>query len=103
MAASAPLPSERRLLAPVSHFVVVLVILAGVTLVNFLLFLAANRAAKPAEPTVPIESQSMARTLIISTCGEWAILFYVWAGVRSHGGRLRDLTGGRWSDWKQVA
>jgi len=32
-----------------------------------------------------------------------AFLYYCWAGVHHHGGKLADLSGGRWSSWKDVA
>jgi uncharacterized protein len=34
--------------------------------------------------------------------GDIAFLYYCWAGVHRHGGRLADLSGGRWSSWKDV-
>ncbi|MFY9559093.1 MAG: CPBP family intramembrane glutamic endopeptidase [Terriglobales bacterium] len=34
---------------------------------------------------------------------EWALVWYVWGGIRDKGHRLFDLVGGRWSSWKNVA
>jgi membrane protease YdiL (CAAX protease family) len=34
---------------------------------------------------------------------EWALLFFCWRGVRSYGGNLATLSGGRWTSWKSLA
>ncbi len=35
---------------------------------------------------------------------EWGLVYYVWRrGLRTSGTRFRDLIGGRWSHWKNVA
>jgi uncharacterized protein len=31
-----------------------------------------------------------------------AFLYYCWAGVHHRGGKLADLSGGRWSSWRDV-
>jgi membrane protease YdiL (CAAX protease family) len=35
--------------------------------------------------------------------GDWALLYYCWAGVHHRGGNLKTLSGERWSSWKSVA
>jgi membrane protease YdiL (CAAX protease family) len=33
---------------------------------------------------------------------ECALFYFCWSGVRSYGGTLRTLSGGRWSSWKDI-
>jgi membrane protease YdiL (CAAX protease family) len=33
---------------------------------------------------------------------DFALLYYCWAGVHRHGGKLADLSGGRWNSWKEI-
>jgi uncharacterized protein len=33
---------------------------------------------------------------------DFAFLYYCWAGVHRHGGKLADLSGGRWSSWQEI-
>ena len=33
---------------------------------------------------------------------DWLLLYYCWAGVHRHGGKLWDLAGGRWTSWRDV-
>ena len=34
---------------------------------------------------------------------EWGMAYWAWVGVHWRGGTLRDLTGGRWTNWRSVA
>jgi membrane protease YdiL (CAAX protease family) len=45
----------------------------------------------------------MLRGYLISIAYEWGMAYWVWAGVHWKGGRLSDLTGGRWMTWRSVA
>lgn len=40
---------------------------------------------------------------LIAIMMDWALLYYCWAGVHRHGGKLATLSGGRWTSWKSVA
>ncbi len=33
---------------------------------------------------------------------DWLLLYFCWAGVHRHGGKLWDLAGGRWRSWRDV-
>ena len=33
---------------------------------------------------------------------EWGMAYWAWVGVHWRGGTLRDLTGGRWTNWRSV-
>ena len=33
---------------------------------------------------------------------DWLLLYFCWAGVHRHGGKLWDLAGGRWKSWRDV-
>src|SRR5215469_13523969 len=99
MAAPAAVVSQRKLLAPVKHLVGVLLTLGAVTAYNFFLF---QRANAPGPHAIP-NDRSMVRACAVGIVVEWLMLLFVWDGVRRHGGRMRDLTGGRWKSWKQFA
>ncbi len=90
--------SARTPLANIWHLVVVLLILVGVIIIPNYLRL---RKATSGSPT-PAVSLSPSR-LAIDMGIEWLLLIYVWAGVRRKGGRMQDLTGGRWASWPQAA
>lgn len=34
--------------------------------------------------------------------GEWALVFYIWRGIRRRGMTLRELLGGRWTDVRSI-
>jgi len=99
MSAPAAMVSQRKLLAPVKHLVGVLLTLGAVTAYNFFLF---QRANAPGPHAIP-NDRSMARACAVGIVVEWLMLLFVWDGVRRHGGRMRDLTGGWWKSWKQFA
>ena len=98
MAAFAAVP-VRTLLAPKKHLAGVLLMLGALTAYNFYTFYRANA---PGPHTLP-NDHTMIRACVVGIAGEWLMLLYVWGGVRRYGGRLRDLTGGRWTNWKQFA
>ena len=99
MPASVAVVPERKVLAPVKHLAGVLLMLGAVTAYNFYLF---QRANAPGPHTIPSD-HTMVRACVVGIVVEWLMLPYVWGGVRRHGGRMRDLTGGRWKSWKQFA
>ena len=97
MSSSAAVVPDRRLLASVKHLVGVLVMLGALTAYNFYSF---HRANAPGPHTIP-NDRTMIRSCAVGIAGEWLMMLVVWAGVRFHGGRMRDLTGGRWKGWRQ--
>ena len=86
-------------LASKKHLASVLLMLGGLIAYNVCLF---RRANVPGPHRVP-NDHTMIRACAVSIAVEWLMLFYVWGGVRLNGGRMRDLTGGRWKSWKQFA
>lgn len=59
---------------------------------------------KRASTTPPVTHyQSNAKSFAFNIAVQWVMLTYVWAGVRRRGGRMSDLTGGRWRSWRQFA
>lgn len=95
-AAALPVPLP---LASKKHLAGVLLTLAVLTAYNFYLFHRANAAG----PHPVVNDHTMIHACAFSIVVEWLMMFYVWAGVRLNGGRMRDLTGGRWKNWKQFA
>jgi membrane protease YdiL (CAAX protease family) len=39
---------------------------------------------------------------LFAILGDWALLYYCWAGVHGRGGNLKTLSGGRWTSWKSL-
>jgi CAAX protease family protein len=96
---SAGTSQERRtLIAPLWHLgVLVLVTLA----------LAAGGAAFQSGSTSSAEVVRQRNALVplyLSLIAfEWLLFGYVWFGLRLGGRRIRELIGGRWTGWKDVA
>ncbi len=98
LAASAPTP-PRRLIAAPWHTLSILLIFAYFGF----------RAGMPSSTVPPGSAQPAAShnaillkyfLLILS---EWGMAYWAWAGVHWRGGHLRDLTGGRWKSWRDIA
>src|SRR5271156_4209406 len=96
--AQSPTP-PRRLIASPWHTLSILLIFAYFGF----------RAGMPSSTVAPESAQPNAShnavllkyaLLILS---EWGMAYYAWAGVLWKGGNLRDLTGGRWTNWRSVA
>ena len=99
---SAPMPSPtppRRLIAAPWHTLSILLIFTYFGL----------RAGMPSGTVAPESAQPIAAhnavllkyaLLILS---EWGMAYWAWVGVHWKGGNLRDLTGGRWTNWRSVA
>ena len=99
MSASAVVVPARKLLAPMWHLAAVLLMLMGLTAYNFHLL---QRANAPGPHTIP-NDHTMVRVCADGIAIEWLMLLAVWISVRLSGGRMRDLTGGRWKNWRQFA
>ncbi len=67
------------------------------------------RASLPSSTIAPESAQPNAsdnavllKYVLLIFC-EWGMAYWAWAGVRWRGGHLRDLIGGRWNTWRDVA
>jgi len=81
------------LVAPVRHTVIFLAIVFGVTALGAV---SAGRAA--ADP-----GQGHSSRYLMLLIMEWALFYFAWRGLRLGGTPLRDVVGGRWSSWKDIA
>ena len=96
MSASVPLApniSIRRPIAPPWHTVGLLLILALITY-------GGVRSHGTATKTGP--ATNLIQLYLIVMAGEWALVFYVWRGIRRRGLTLRELIGGNWGDVRAV-
>jgi membrane protease YdiL (CAAX protease family) len=99
MATVARPAAERKLLAPVWHLITVLLILLGQTAYGWYRLQITSSPMFRANGDPQAMVRACAKGLVI----EWLVLFCVWVGVRWQGGRMSDLTGQRWKNWKQIA
>jgi membrane protease YdiL (CAAX protease family) len=85
--------SDRKLIAPIWHTVVLIVVLAGLALVQAL-----------QQPTVETLNLRSRLPLYLSMIGfELTLLGYVWfLGLRSRNVPLRDIVGGKWASFEDV-
>ena len=89
---------ERPLVAPLRHTLIFILIQVA---------LAAGGAYmqhRPSTgPSVAAEHPAMASVYIFMIFLEWALVYYVWVGVRIQKRvGIFDLVGGRWKSWKDV-
>ena len=91
--------SERRLIAPLWHTVLLIAVLFGIAAYG-----ASMQRHAPAGPQL-VERTGSALPLYLSLiAAEWALLRFVTAGgLKRTGMRLRDLLGERWGSWRDVA
>jgi len=89
----------RRLIAAPWHTLSILLIFAYF---GFRTGMPSNTVApEPAQPIVSHSAVLLKYALLILS--EWGMACWAWAGVHWKGGNLRDLTGGRWTNWRSVA
>jgi uncharacterized protein len=91
-------PGDRPLVASLRHTLIFLLIQAA---------LAAGGAymqhRPDTGPSLAPQHQGMASLYAFMIVLEWALVYYVWVGVRTQkGGGLLGLIGGRWKSWKDV-
>ena len=86
-----------RLVAPLRHTAVLILILAAIAV-------GGVRFQSRATSTGAVATQHTGNaTLYVSLIlAEWALVYFVWNGLRSGGMQLRELIGGRWSSGKAV-
>jgi len=93
-------------MAPVAspgHTVGLLAILAFVFAIGFVLQSSSSSgAAVQASQSVKPIPRRIIPGLIESLVFDWALLYYVWGGVRQRGGSLLKLSGRRWSSARDV-
>jgi membrane protease YdiL (CAAX protease family) len=102
--ASGPASGEERL-APVAsyaHTAGLLAIFAAVFAISFALQHATSGAPAPVAPDLPPAPRRIIPGLIESLVFDWAILYYVWGGVRARGGSLLALSGRPWTSARDV-
>jgi membrane protease YdiL (CAAX protease family) len=94
-----PPPPLRRLIAAPWHTLSILLIFAYF---GFRASMPSGTAApETAPPTATHNAVLLKYALLILS--EWGMAYWAWAGVHWRGGRLRDLTGGRWTNWRSIA
>jgi len=98
--AAPPLP-ERRLIAPWWHTITILLVYLAPS-ISMVIAKHATPAAQSA-PWASAAHNAMLRNYAISVALEWGMAYWAWVGVHWRGGNLRDLTGGRWTNWRGVA
>ncbi len=88
---AAPLPEGKKLLAPVWHTVLIVLVLIGH---SYLSAIMASRAIArgPATITEQARVAQYAFTIVL----EFFLLFLVWVGLRLKRTRIREVIGGRW-------
>ena len=91
------LPSNRQLIAPAWHTIVLITIFIGLSVVGGFFQHAAKQ--RPPETVPHTNAVPGYVSLVIS---EWLLVLYVRMGVQKRGVRLRDLVGGRWATPKDV-
>jgi uncharacterized protein len=90
-------PTDDTSVAPVWHTLGLLAILA---LITYASVHAHGTTTKPSPPT------NMIRLYLTVMAGEWALVFYVWRGIRARGMTLHRLIGGDWRrmrSWARAA
>ena len=94
-----PHDPSRKLVAPLWHTVVLILILMALALGGARL----QHRAGPA-PGIVQQHRGIVSLYVSLIVSEWALVYFVWAaGLRRSGTRMRDVIGGRWSSWKAVA
>jgi membrane protease YdiL (CAAX protease family) len=84
-----------KLIAPRWHTLVILILILAFSAIGAL-------GAHSPTMTPPIRLQVRVAGYVSATVVEWLILAFVWFGIRVRGVSLRDLIGGRWSNWPAV-
>ena len=90
-------PADHNLIAPVWHTVVLLVIFAALTILGWL---AQRHAHGNALNSVP--PSRLVALQVQAIVFEWAILAWVWFGIRRKGVRILELVGGRWPNARSI-
>ena len=91
-------PTARRLIASPWHTLSILLIFGyfGFRMGT------PQHATTPESAQAAISHAAVIRGYLIAIATEWGMAYWVWAGVHWRGGNLRDLTGGRWTSWRNL-
>ena len=98
-AALNPAPGTRKLIAPLWHTVVLLMILAALSAFGLVL---QNRQTS-SDQIFSSHSGIMLRFYLPVLVGEWLVVLFIWAGLRKRGMTIKELIGGRWKRLQDVA
>ena len=93
----ATVPSLRRFIASPWHTLSILLIFAWFS------YRDAQHVPGSEAAQAAVSHAVIIRGYLISIAYEWGMAYWAWAGVHWKGGRLSDLTGGRWTSWRGVA
>ncbi|HKW89734.1 MAG TPA: CPBP family intramembrane glutamic endopeptidase [Candidatus Acidoferrales bacterium] len=86
---------ERKLLAPVWHTAILIVVLFVYSAVSYF----STRRLAHLGPGVTLTPRQMVPTYVLTFFFEWAMFFYVFWGERKYSqARLRERIGGRWAN-----
>lgn len=92
-------PPSRKLIAPVGHTVLLLVILT----IPLIAGLVLQNRQTPGNQIFASHSVVMLRFYLPVLVGEWLGVLFIWAGIRRRGVTIRELIGGRWKNFRDVA
>lgn len=94
---STTVPAKRGLIAAPWHTLSILLFFA------YLVFSNANHARATVSVAGPVSQAALIRGYLFSIFFGCGMAYWCWAGVHWKGGTLRDLTGGRWTNWRGIA
>jgi membrane protease YdiL (CAAX protease family) len=90
--AGLPVSNERKLLAPIWHTVLLIVILLGNS------YLTAIQTGKAGSASPKAKMLEYLLTMVL----EFVLLLIVWFGIRLRGVKMRELVGGRWNSVEDI-
>jgi hypothetical protein len=100
-----PEHSDRTLIAPLKHTVKFIAILAALGVAGIVLQVHLH-SQPPNKVTMPgglASRNSFVPRELSLILAEWALLYFVWRGIRLKGMKLRDLIGGSWNSGKRIS
>jgi uncharacterized protein len=95
---SEPQKPEPRLIAPVWHTLLLILILAIIVVMG----VHWQTGPSSVQDLVHKHQSSLPLYLSLIVC-EWLLVYFVWFGLK-HGSKIKvkDLIGGRWNNWKKI-
>jgi CAAX protease family protein len=87
-----------ELVAPRWHTVLFVALFVALTISGALF-----QGAAHSQPGKVLEHPHLVPLYLSLILMEWGLFFYVWIGLRRSGTKLRDLIGGRWRHYKDIA
>lgn len=95
---SSPEQNERKLIAPLWHTILFIVVIAALSAGSFFFSRRVTSAGKTAELTSHARMMLYAGTLV----QEWILFGYVYLGMRARGRRVREAINARWKSFNEV-